>query len=171
MRRSPWLQTAGGLLLVLALAGCPAARRPGPPPGAVPPAPAPAAPAPAPAVPAPAAPAPHPDSARADALARIAQGVPGVRGAWVVVSGDVAYTGIDVEGPQRTPAQNRELEQRVARAQEASPHGIRRAYVSTKPEVLQSIQNIAEGLRAGQPFERFVSEINKLAGEMAPSTH
>lgn len=171
MRRQAVYRLAGAALAAVALAGCPAARRPEAPAPAAP-APAPAAPAPAPAAPAPAAPAPapNPEAARADALAKLATSVPGVRAAWVVVSGDTAYVGIDAEGPHRAPAENRALERAVARALETSPHGIRRALVSTRPEVLQSIQNIAEGIRAGQPLERFASEISKLAAELAPTT-
>lgn len=158
------LAALGAAALALGLAGCPAARRPDVPA----PTPAPA-PAPAPAPPAPPAGTAHADAARADALAAIANRVRGVRGAWVVVSGDTAYVGLDVDGP-RTPEANAALEREVARAIEQSPHGIRRAYVSTKPEVLQSIQNVAEGIRAGRPAAQFAAELAKLTAEMAPTT-
>lgn len=186
MFRKACTRLGSALLLALALTGCPAARRPGTPPTApaptapAPTAPAPTAPAPtapAPATPAPATPAPAGAGtqstavAQADALAKVAAEVKGVRAAWVVVAGDVAYAGIDVDGPQRTPAENRNLELTVAETLEGAGQGIRRAYVSTKPEVLQSIQNISQGIRTGQPFDRFVSEINKLATEMAPTVH
>lgn len=170
MHRQHWTRLAGALLAALALTGCPAARRPETPPAPA----APITPAPGPATPAPAAPgvgagANSAAAAQADALAQAATKVKGVRGAWVVVAGDVAYAGIDVDGPNRVTANNQALEQEVARVLEGAGHGVRKAYVSTKPEVLQSIQNIAEGIRSGQPFGRFASEISKLATEMAPS--
>lgn len=171
-----WL-LAGALA---ATTGCAAMRRPetrppapgAPAPTAPTPAPAPTTPtAPAPAAPGQSTPAPGSDAARAQALAALATQVPGVRGAWVVAVGTTAYAGVDLHGEAvRQPGPNGSIEAQVAAALERSPHNISRAYVSTKPELVQSIQVIALSLQQGRPLSQLAAEISKLTAEMAPAT-
>lgn len=156
---------AGAATLSLLVAGCPtAARRP----PAAPPAPAPAAPGPQ-APPQAQPQAGDADMQRSSALMERIEALEGVETAWVVVSGEEAYVGVDAGAEwARRPQANETLERRVAEAALESPLGIKRAYVTTKPELYQSIFNITEGLRAGQPMARFQSELNKLGGEITP---
>lgn len=156
---------AGALFCAAALTACPARRPEAPAP------PGPAAPAPgAPAQPAPAAPAaPAAESARGEELAEIARRIPGVQAAWVVAVGQQAYVGLDLEGEgSRTHDANGRVEEQVSAALRRSPHGIKDAYVTTKPELVQSIFNVAEGLRRGQPLQGFLAELDKLYSELKP---
>lgn len=157
----------GALTLTVSLAGCPSpARRPAPappggPPGALP---APATP------PAPAAPGAAGED-RARAVAEVARGVPGVRQAWVVTAGRTAYAGIDVDATRaRTPGRNAEIERAVGDRIRRANLGIDRVYVTTRPELVQSIMNIERATRAGQPVSQFATELARLAAEIAPTS-
>ncbi|BDG60042.1 YhcN/YlaJ family sporulation lipoprotein [Caldinitratiruptor microaerophilus] len=156
----------GALALAVSLAGCPApARRPAPappggPPGALP---APAAP-PAPAGPGAA------EEDRARVLAQVARDVRGVRQAWVVTAGRTAYVGIDVDAAgARAPGRNAEIERAVGDRVRRANLGIDRVYVTTRPELVQSIMNIEQAVGAGRPVSTFAAELARLAAEIAPT--
>lgn len=181
--RRRWGQTILAAGLLVTLTGCPTTPAPRPPAPTPPPAPTtptvpeapgggtvPGAQAPGAQAPGAAPAAQSPAAARAEALAQVAEGVEGVRGAWVVVAGQTALVGIDpADESDRNPRRNGALEQRVAAALDRSGHGIENAYVTTRPDLIQRIQNMAVAIRAGAPMERFQAEVAKLIAELAPA--
>jgi len=167
------------LLTMALLAGCRApARKPLPSPAPNTPTPSENAPSPAPTprtTPAP-APARQPmptqpaDVARLqDKLAAEAEKVPGVRRAWVALTGTTALVGAELKsdvprGQGDAAGVKNEIATRLRRA-EPRLTGVA---VATDAASVARIRKIAEGIRAGKPVSTFTRDLNDLMRKMAP---
>lgn len=100
-----------------------------------------------------------------------AQSVSGVGRAHVVYLGNVALVGIE---PANTtgmqPGSNGALEKQVGDAVRAKVPGITQVYVTTKPDLVGSLQRISQGVTAGQPLTSFTAEISRLLAQLAPAS-
>lgn len=144
------------LTLVAAFAGCSAARKPAPP-GQVPGTPGNQA-----------TPAdPRVASRDAARLADTADNVPGVRKAWVVLTGTTAYVGLDLEPNQepRSKTIQRDVASRVKRAD----NRIRRVMVTTDPDLVTRIARVSKGIAGGRPISAFTREMSELNKRMTPT--
>lgn len=141
----------GVILLVGALAGCEFLRRPAPPEQAPPGA--------RQALPN----DPREAGQLADRLAKTAAETPGVNRATVVLAGNTAYIGLNLEEGiegQRTDEVKEEAAKRV-RQQERR---IERVMVTTDVDTFARLDRIAAGIRRGEPvsaFQREFAEINR----------
>ncbi len=155
------------LLLTLTLcitctAGCTPAKKPLPP-----------APRTAPRTPAPGVsrmPTTSPELNRiATKLAAEADKVPGVKKATVVLSGNMAYVGLDLQADieaGRTNAVKRDVAVRVKNADKR----LTNVYVSTDADIVTRIKRVSEGIRKGQPVSSFDRELTEIGRRIVPRT-
>ena len=157
------------LLGVSLLSGCPPQRKPEvtptPPPG-------PTAPAPnAPITPAPAVPNPRTQAQARDAADNIADRVAAVRGvnkASVVIVGNVALIGLDLDKDVEK-GQTEAIRERAATQAKDDPR-IVNAVVESDPDSVARIQKIADGVRKGRPISEFFTEIGEFFNRLKPTT-
>lgn len=166
-------------LVVALLAGCRApARKPLPSrtPAPTTPAPSRTAPSPTPAPKTAPAPARQPmptrpaDVARLqDKLAAEAEKVPGVRRAWVALTGTTALVGAELKSDvPRGQGDAAGLKNDIAtRLRRAEPR-LTGVAVATDAASVARIRKIAEGIRAGKPVSTFTRDLNDLMRKMAP---
>lgn len=151
-------------LLVTAFAGCSAARKPGSPATPTPPGQT------APGTPRSTAPAADPRvSAREAArLADVASKVPGVRKAYVVLSGTTAYVGLDLK-PGEEP-RSKTIQKDVASRVKRADARIRRVMVTTDPDLVTRIKRVSNGIAAGRPISAFTREMSELNKRLTPTS-
>lgn len=159
------------ILLMVLLGGCRAPqRKPLPPRTPASPSPAPmrTTPAPVPArQPMPTRPA---DIARLqDKLAREAEQVPGVKRAWVTLSGTTALVGAELKSDiPRGQGDAAGLKNDIAtRLRRAEPR-LTGVAVATDAATISRVRTVAEGIRAGKPVTTFTRDLNDLMRRMAP---
>ncbi|MDK2882687.1 MAG: hypothetical protein PWP58_1023 [Bacillota bacterium] len=178
-KRKGYLVSLLVFLVVALMAGCRApARKPLPSPAPNTPTPSENAPSPAPAprtTPAP-APARQPmptqpaDVARLqDKLAAEAEKVPGVRRAWVALTGTTALVGVELKSDvPRGQGDAAGLKHDIAtRLRQVEPR-LTGVAVATDAASVARIRKIAEGMRAGKPVSTFTRDLNDLMRKMAP---
>ena len=148
----------GAIFVFVAVTGCAALRRPAPPedvPGAPPGARQ-------------TLPTDPRESARlADRLAETAAETPGVRRATVVLAATTAYLGLNLEGEmnaEQTEATKREAAKRV---KEEEPR-IERVMVVTDIDTFTRLENMAEGVRRGEPVSAFADELKEINRRATP---
>ncbi|MHB8170235.1 MAG: YhcN/YlaJ family sporulation lipoprotein [Thermincolia bacterium] len=158
------------LIGVSLLSGCPPQRKPEeviptPPPG-------PTAPAPNPQItPDPVVPGPRTQVQARDAADDIADKVATVRGvnkASVVVVGNVALIGLDLDKDVEK-AQTEAIRERAATQAKDDPR-IVNAVVESDPDSVARIQKIADGVRKGRPISEFFTEIGEFFNRLKPTT-
>ncbi|HHV57328.1 MAG TPA: YhcN/YlaJ family sporulation lipoprotein [Firmicutes bacterium] len=161
-------------VVLAALAGCrPPARKPLPPRTPAPTRPAPMRTTPAPPAPAPARqpmPTRPADIARLqDKLATEAEKVPGVKRAWVALSGTTALVGAELKSDvPRGQGDAAGLKNDIAtRLRRAEPR-LTGVAVATDAATITRVRRIAEGIRAGKPVNTFTRDLNDLMRRMAP---
>jgi YhcN/YlaJ family sporulation lipoprotein len=141
----------GVILLVGALAGCGIMRRPAPPEQAPPEA--------RQALPN----DPREAGRLADRLAKTAAETPGVNRATVVLAGNTAYIGLNLEEGiegRRTD----EVKEQAAKRVQQQERRIERVMVTTDMDTFARLDRIAAGIRRGEPvsaFQREFAEINR----------
>jgi len=161
------ISTLALLMGLSVLSGCPPQRKPVPTPT---PPPGPTAPAP-PATPAPAVPGPNTQAQARDAADDIATRVAtvdGVNKASVVVVGNVALIGIDLDKDVEK-GQTEGIRENAARRAKEDPR-IVNAVVETDPDSVARIQKIADGVRKGRPISEFFDEIAEFFNRLKPTT-
>lgn len=150
-----------GLLLVLFLStslfsGCTAARKPVPGPTKT-----------TPSTPTPARKVVRttPEQQIADRVTREAAKVSGVRKAIAVVSGKTAYIGLDlnVKGTR-----DKEVKKEVARRVKTAEPGLATVHVTSDPDLVTRLRNIADGIKKGKPVSGFSSELAEIGRRIKP---
>lgn len=148
------------VFVFLAVTGCAALRRPAPPeqvPGAPPGA--------RQALPT----DPRESAQLADKLAKEAADTPRVNRATVVLAGTTVYLGLNIDDEverERTEAVKRDAGRRV---QKAEPR-IERVMVTTDVDTVTRLENIAEGIRRGEPVSAFTRELGEIDRRATPVT-
>lgn len=107
---------------------------------------------------------------QSDLLARACNTVPGVNGATVVVSGDTAYVGVDVDTANTANnTQNiTQIKKQCADKVRATDPNVKQVTVSADADFLQRIQMINQGIRQGTPVESFRNELTQMVKRITP---
>ncbi|OPZ73672.1 MAG: Lipoprotein YhcN precursor [Firmicutes bacterium ADurb.Bin456] len=101
-------------------------------------------------------------------LARAADQVPGVNGATVVLAGTTAFVGVD----QKAGLEEKETE-RVKRdvsnkVKEAEPR-LTAVHVSSDPDTVTRLREIAKGVANGEPVSAFDQELAEIVKRISPT--
>lgn len=126
-------------------------------------------------VPAPSAPSrePMPTSPEevkriASELTGVADRVSGVNGATVVIAGTTAYVGVD----QKAGLENEETERikrDVSNEVKAAEPRLTAVYVSSDPDTVSRLRQIADGIANGQPVSAFDKELAEIVKRISPT--
>ena len=105
-----------------------------------------------------------------DLLARACNTVPGVNGATVVVSGDTAYVGVDVDtaNTANNTGNIAQIKKQCADKVRAADPNVKQVTVSADADFLQRIQMINQGIRRGTPVESFRNELTQMVKRITP---
>ncbi|GAB6990631.1 YhcN/YlaJ family sporulation lipoprotein [Paenibacillus pini] len=101
-----------------------------------------------------------------DHLETLAKKVPGVKNAHVVVFGNRAVVGIDVDG-QLTRSRVGSIKYSVAEALRKDPRG-KKSLVTADMDLSSRIAEIGEHVRKGRPVSGFASEMADIIGRIIP---
>ncbi len=155
----------------MAMTGCLAYRRPVP---NTPANPQPAPDTPNPAVPMP-SPAPNPnltpganDRSVAERVQRAVNEVPDVTKSYVVVVGNTALIGVDINESKRGPV-DEELKQRIAQKAEAQEKSITTVYVTADPNLVTRVRRLADSITEGKPISGLLNEIMEILQKLKPT--
>jgi YhcN/YlaJ family sporulation lipoprotein len=105
---------------------------------------------------------------RSEDIARACEQVQGVENATVVVTGNTAYVGIDMEANTRI-ANERDIKNEVAQKVRASGKDINTVYVSSEVDFMDRLRNVGNGLRNGRPVDAFTTELNEMVNRISPT--
>lgn len=106
-------------------------------------------------------------NAIAGRLAGVADAVPGVNGATVVVAGTTAYVGIDQKAGFEKAETDRIKSDVSNEVKKAEPR-LTAVYVSSDPDIINRLRRIADGIAAGQPVSAFAGELAEIARRLSP---
>lgn len=138
------------LFCMLPITACAPARRPGP------------------VEPAPGTPPMEGNSepARADAMAEKITQIQNIRAATVVISGNTAWVGVDLNANvQMTDA----LKDEIANMVKNDDKTIQNVFVTADADTVTRLKNIANELAAGRPVSGFVNELNEISQRINPA--
>lgn len=102
----------------------------------------------------------------ADTIARLTLSIPGVTHAAAVTSGQVVLVGIGVS--QKGNPNIQHINQEIRRRLLTQAPEFRFVYVTAHPQQVTAINQIADGLRSGQPLSTFTQRIANLTRTMNP---
>ena len=127
---------------------------------------------------------------RTDDLERICEQVPGVRDATVVLSGNTAYVGIDLDRNTanninyentanntetrnntnivNNTVNNTDIKNNVAQKIRSSNTNINTVYVSTETDFMDRLRNVGNGVRGGRPISGFTTELRDMVRRINP---
>ncbi len=100
-------------------------------------------------------------------LAGDAKKVPGVKKATVVLSGNMAYVGLDLQAgveAGKTNTIKKDVADRVKKADKR----LTSVYVSTNPDLVTRIKKVAEGVKKGKPISSLDREISEIGRRIVP---
>ncbi|HWI55321.1 MAG TPA: YhcN/YlaJ family sporulation lipoprotein [Desulfobacteria bacterium] len=106
---------------------------------------------------------------RAENLAKEANKVKGVRKAAVVISGSMAYVGIDLQ-PNFKGKTTESVKEAVADRVENADKKITRAYVTSDVGLVTRIRRVADGIANGRPISSFADEIREIGARIVPDS-
>lgn len=106
---------------------------------------------------------------RAEKLAKEATKVKGVRKAAIVISGSMAYVGIDLQ-PNLKGQSTEAVKEAVADRVENADKKITRAYVTSDVGLVTRIRRVADGIADGRPISSFADEIREIGERIAPDS-
>ncbi len=104
----------------------------------------------------------------ADDISRRVLNIKGVKSAYVVVVGNVALIGINIEDGKQEKGIN-EIKNAAAERAEADKR-IVRAYVSADPDVVARIREIGDNINKGRPITEYLDEIGEIIQRLTPKT-
>jgi YhcN/YlaJ family sporulation lipoprotein len=107
------------------------------------------------------------DTVRAERISTAVEQIQGVENSTVVVTGNTAYVGIDLEQSPRT-ANERDIKREVAQMIKSQGGDINTVYVSTEVDFMDRLRNVGEGLRNGRPVDAFTTELNEMVRRITP---
>lgn len=172
MKSSRWLIFLLAVMtLGFALTGCLAARRPVP---NTPTNPQPIPTTPAPTVPSP-SPAPNPkltpganDRAVAERIQRTVNEIPDITKSYVVVIGNTALIGVDINEATRGPI-DEPLKQRIAAKAQGEERSITQVYVTADPNLVTRIRRLADSIIEGKPVTGLLNEVMEILQKLKPT--
>ncbi|GGE41005.1 putative lipoprotein YlaJ [Pullulanibacillus camelliae] len=99
-------------------------------------------------------------------LVNIANRIPGVNDATVIVAGNYAVVGIDVDkNLDRTKVGD--IKSSVAEALKKDPYGANAA-VTSDPDIIQRLKNMGKQMRQGKPLSGIASELAAIVERLVP---
>lgn len=104
----------------------------------------------------------------ADEVAKKVSRIPGVKNAHVVVVGNVAMVGANLEANVEK-GKTEQIRERAAKVAKADPR-IVRTVVETDPDTVKRISNMAKGVRDGRPISEFFDQITEMFNRAKPTT-
>jgi len=107
------------------------------------------------------------DPQKAQRIARDTDKVDRVQKSTVVVAGEKAYIGLDLE-PGMQEEQLLEVENIVADRIKGTEESINTVYVSSDPDFVSRIKKIARGIARGDPVSRYDRELKELGSNIKP---
>lgn len=108
------------------------------------------------------------DEAQSRRIADIATDVKGVENATVVITGETAYVGIDMDKDMENNETNR-IKEKVGDAIKKDAEGIDRVYVSADVDSVQRLREIGRDVRGGRPISGFLDELTEMFRRPIPS--
>lgn len=116
-------------------------------------------------------PAPNQERVLADRFSRIATQVDGVKSATTVVQRmtNGKYTvmvGLELKSGVTKPET---IKKKVADRIKMTDHQVAKVLVTSDPQLVQRVKDIANGVIQGRPVSSFADQINELAKRMAPT--
>ncbi len=105
---------------------------------------------------------------RADKLAYMADSVDGVKKATVVISGKMAYVGLDLDADIEEEQTN-EVEKMVMDKVKGAEEAITTVYVTSDADTVTRIKKIAEGISEGKPVSSFGKELEEIGRRITPN--
>lgn len=106
----------------------------------------------------------------ADNVAKAVQGVPGIKSATAVISGDAAYVGIniDVNSNLDNTSKIQNIKKQAADTVRNTDSNIKTVYISADADFLQRISKISNDVRNGKPIEGFNDELSEIVKRITP---
>ncbi|WP_238457016.1 YhcN/YlaJ family sporulation lipoprotein [Desulforamulus putei] len=108
------------------------------------------------------------ENKQAQKLAREATRVEGVKSAYVVVSGNMAVVGLDINKGIESTETNR-IKSEVGRRLKNADRQINDVRVSTDADTVTRIRKISEGISQGRPLTDFTKQLNEIVRRIAPT--
>ncbi|SJZ65635.1 YhcN/YlaJ family sporulation lipoprotein [Garciella nitratireducens] len=106
---------------------------------------------------------------QAKEVAQIAERVEGVRRATVLVTGNIAYVGIDMDSKVEDEKTN-EIKDQVAEKIKRDEKSIDQVFVSADADTVTRLQEIIEDIGKGKPVSGFLDELTEMFRRPAPTT-
>lgn len=104
---------------------------------------------------------PKPDAQRtADDIARQVAKIPGVENAYVVITGKTALIGLDLDNNITGKTTTNIKKQAAKKATDNK--GITDAQVTSNPDLVGRVKDIADGIRTGRPLSEFGDQIMEI---------
>jgi YhcN/YlaJ family sporulation lipoprotein len=103
----------------------------------------------------------------ADDLERTIEQVQGVEDATVVISGNTAYVGLDLDNNTNT-VNNTNIKNNVTQKIRASNTNINTVYVSTETGFMDRLRDVGTGIRGGRPISGFTTELRDMVRRINP---
>jgi YhcN/YlaJ family sporulation lipoprotein len=104
----------------------------------------------------------------ADDLADRISRMEGVNRATVILAGDRAWVGLDLEASLRGEV-TREIKDKVTQTVKDRDKTIRTVYVTADADTVTRLQGIAEEIARGRPVSGFMDELNEIGRRAMPS--
>lgn len=111
---------------------------------------------------------PGDDTARARRVADIAADVKGVKNATVVVTGEMAYVGIDMDANMQGEETNR-LKEKVGDRIKEREKTIDRVMVSADSDTVTRLREIGKDIGSGRPVSGFLEELTEMFRRPTPN--
>jgi len=109
-------------------------------------------------------------TARAEDVAESATKVDGVKRAYVVVIGNTALIGLDVDKDIEAK-QTTDLKQQVEKRVKKENKAIEVTSITADPNLVERIKRIADGIAEGKPLTSFLDEIAEILRRISPATN
>lgn len=101
-------------------------------------------------------------------IANIAKNVKGVNSATVVISGNTAYIGIDMDKNMENNATD-EVKRKVGEAVKKDANNINKVYVSADVDSVERLKKIGRDIEGGRPISGFLDELTEMFRRPMPS--
>ncbi len=101
-------------------------------------------------------------------LAREATRVEGVKSAYVVVSGNMAVVGLNINRGVESTETNR-IKTEVGQRLRNADRQISDVRISTDADTITRIRKISEGVNQGRPLSEFTKQLNEIVRRTAPT--
>ncbi|MHB1419342.1 MAG: YhcN/YlaJ family sporulation lipoprotein [Bacillota bacterium] len=106
----------------------------------------------------------------AQTLAKEAGKAPGVRKATVVVSGNTAFVGLELNKKTTNTRETDMIKNDVATRIKKMESRITTVLVASDPDTMTRLNKIATGIREGKPVSSFVTELSVIARRITPTS-